>query len=386
MYKNIIYPSLKTFEFKPVAFQAAEYTPVERKSNVLLQRSSEQRQAARLSANSQLDKIRLDANKLRSTISPDAKTQQWFTDYTNRRINDIQTEIDSGNYNHAVELAGKLGSEFIGTQIQGRQDAYTAWKTDYDKYKQGVISGVYSDRAVNRWQRNNPVNYQPALNEDGTERIDVKGTYTTPGTIAQKMDWNQFITAAASGPSEERTSSGGHTNSDGSGTGASSRQFLTANRILSYFDELVLKPENYTRIESARSDDVDEYNELLSKGDSLTPDETNRKNQLYKLLYKEGTLVTVEQYARNQATTMINSKAYDYKTNPHTTDAPERSSGVGASDLSALAAALAGNNEVHVGYSPIGTPVVKKGGKYYTRDITGTMTEYSGYISTSTWN
>lgn len=388
MPKNIIYPSLKTFEFNPVAFQAAEYTPVERKSNVLLQRSLEQKQAARLSANSQLDKIRLDADKLRSTISPDAKTQQWFTDYTNRRINDIQAEMDSGNYNHAVELAGKLGSEFMGTQIQGRQQAFTDWKTADDVYQKAVLSGTYNARDLNYWRKDNPVNYTPAIDADGNERTDIIGTWTKPNELLAPVDWERLITTAAQGPAYDQHTSGGHTKSDGSSTGSSSYNRLTKKRIRDYFTELIQDDTVRRQIQQDWEYSRRELDELEAQLPNLSnsPDDQNvrnRYNELVKLLRPDGsTTVGWETYAMNVAGDRLDAHAYNRRSTAHISEAPEK-------QTSTYPMYVGGqgnkNNIVQVGTTPFGVPVLHYDGSNYTKDVSGNLVRYTGTINSFDW-
>lgn len=385
MPRNIIYPSLKTFEFNPVAFQATEYTPVERKSNVLLQRSLEQKQAARLSANSQLDKIRLDADKLRSTISPDAKTQQWFTDYTNRRINDIQAEIDSGNYNHAVELAGKLGSEFVGTQIQGRQQAFTDWKTADDAYQKAVLSGTYNARDLNYWRKDNPVNYIPAIDADGNERTDIIGTWTKPNELLAPVNWEHLITTAAQGPAYDQHASGGYTKSDGSSTGSSSYNRLTKERIRDYFTELIHDDTVRRQIQQDWEYSRRELDELEAQLPNLSnsPDDQNvrkRYNELVKLLRPDGsTTVGWETYAMNVAGDRLDEHAYNRRSTAHVSEAPEKQTPThigGQGDK---------NNIVQVGTTPFGVPVLNYEGSNYTRDVSGNLIRYTGTINSLDW-
>ena len=385
MPRNIIYPSLKTFEFNPVAFQTVEYTPVERKSNVLLQRSLEQRQAARLSANSQLDKIRLNADKLRPTISPDAKTQQWFTDYTNRRINDIQAEIDSGNYDHAVELAGKLGSEFTGTQIQGRQQAFTDWKTADDVYQKAVLSGTYNARDLNYWRQDNPVNYIPAIDADGNERTDIIGTWTKPNELLAPVNWENLITTAAQGPAYDQHTSGGHTKSDGSSTGPSSYNRLTKERIRDYFTELIHDDTVRRQIQQDWEYSRRELDELEAQLPNLSnsPDDQNvrnRYNELVKLLRPDGsTTVGWETYAMNVAGDRLDKHAYNRRSTAHISEAPEKQTPTyvgGQGDK---------NNIVQVGTTPYGVPVLNYNGSNYTKDVSGNLIRYTGVINSLDW-
>lgn len=385
MPRNIIYPSLKTFEFNPIEFQTTEYTPVERKSNVLLQRSLEQRQAARLSANSQLDKIRLNADKLRSTISPDAKTQQWFTDYTNRRINDIQAEIDSGNYDHAVELAGKLGSEFTGTQIQGRQQAFTDWKTADDVYQKAVLSGTYNARDLNYWRQDNPVNYIPAIDADGNERTDIIGTWTKPNELLAPVNWEHLITTAAQGPAYDQHASGGYTKSDGSSTGSSSYNRLTKERIRDYFTELIQDDNVRRQIQQDWEYSRRELDELEAQLPNLSnsPDDQNvrkRYNELVKLLRPDGsTTVGWETYAMNVAGDRLDEHAYNRRSTAHVSEAPERQTPTyvgGQGDK---------NDVVQVGTTPFGAPVLNYEGSNYTRDVSGNLIRYTGTIISLGW-
>ena len=388
MPKNIIYPSLKTFEFNPVAFQAAEYIPVERKSNVLLQRSLEQKQAARLSANSQLDKIRLDADKLRSTISPDAKTQQWFTDYTNRRINDIQAEMDSGNYNHAVELAGKLGSEFMGTQIQGRQQAFTDWKTADDVYQKAVLSGTYNARDLNYWRKDNPVNYTPAIDADGNERTDIIGTWTKPNELLAPVDWERLITTAAQGPAYDQHTSGGHTKSDGSSTGSSSYNRLTKKRIRDYFTELIQDDTVRRQIQQDWEYSRRELDELEAQLPNLSnsPDDQNvrnRYNELVKLLRPDGsTTVGWETYAMNVAGDRLDAHAYNRRSTAHISEAPEKQTPTYPMYVGGQGNK---NNIVQVGTTPFGVPVLHYDGSNYTKDVSGNLVRYTGTINSFDW-
>lgn len=388
MPKNIIYPSLKTFEFNPVAFQAVEYTPVERKSNVLLQRSLEQKQAARLSANSQLDKIRLDADKLRSTISPDAKTQQWFTDYTNRRINDIQAEMDSGNYNHAVELAGKLGSEFMGTQIQGRQQAFTDWKTADDVYQKAVLSGTYNARDLNYWRKDNPVNYTPAIDADGNERTDIIGTWTKPNELLAPVDWERLITTAAQGPAYDQHTSGGHTKSDGSSTGSSSYNRLTKKRIRDYFTELIQDDTVRRQIQQDWEYSRRELDELEAQLPNLSnsPDDQNvrnRYNELVKLLRPDGsTTVGWETYAMNVAGDRLDAHAYNRRSTAHISEAPEKQTPTYPMYVGGQGNK---NNIVQVGTTPFGVPVLHYDGSNYTKDVSGNLVRYTGTINSFDW-
>lgn len=303
-------PSLQNITFSPVAFQPIVYKPIESRANILMQQSIDKRQLARNNANTGLNEIKTEVEKLRATMSPDDNTQQWLTAYGDKVINQIQSEIDAGNYNSAVELAGRLGSNFIGAQIQGRQKAYQEWKAIDDYYYKGVQTGLYNSRDYNYWRLENDVNYTPALNASGEERTDIMGTFTRPKELLQPVDYEDIITKAASGPAYQSRTTGGKTNADGTGYGPSSYAKLTKTQIRNYAKELIHDDKYEAAIKQDYNYSIKELNEL-EKLSTLTDEQKKRKQELKKLLEANNSFVSWDTYAMNVMGDRLDAKAYN---------------------------------------------------------------------------
>lgn len=303
-------PSLQNITFSPIAFQPIAYKPIESRANILMQQSIDKKQLARNNANTGLNAIRTEVEKLRTTMSPDNDTQQWLTNYGDKVINQIQSEIDAGNYNSAVELAGRLGSNFIGAQIQGRQKAYQEWKTIDDAYYKGVQSGLYNSRDYNYWRLENDVNYTPALNASGEERTDIMGTFTRPKELLQPVDYEDIITKAASGPAYQSKTTGGKTNADGTGYGSSSYARLTKTQIRDYAKELIHDDKYKAAIKQDYNYSIKELNEL-ENSNTLTDEQSKRKQELEKLLKANNSYVSWDTYAINVMDDRLDAKAYN---------------------------------------------------------------------------
>lgn len=323
------FPSLQTITFNPIAFQPTEYKPVENKANILLQQSIDKRQVAKNAANTGFNQIVAKIEELRGTVSPDEQTQQWLTDYGKNITNQIQTEIDAGNYNAAVELAGRLGASVINAQVQGRQKAYESWKSIDDAYYKGVESGLYSSRDYEYWrkeQQNKP-NYIPAIT-NGVESTDVMGTFVKPTQLLQPVNYENIINAAATSAAPTYNATGGHTNKDGTGVGASSTVSLSADKIKGYAKDLINDPLYKNAIEQDYRYSIQEYNDLKNTTTSVT--DTNvrntpefkakieRLNYLEKILRSNDSFVSKETFAMNIMNDRIDKRAYVNKKPGHT--------------------------------------------------------------------
>lgn len=323
------FPSLQTITFNPIAFQPTEYKPVENKANILLQQAIDKKQLAKNAANTGFNQIVAKIEELRSTISPDEQTQQWLTDYGKNITNQIQTEIDAGNYNAAVELAGRLGAGVINAQVQGRQNAYKEWKTIDDAYYKGVQSGLYSSRDYKYWQQDqqNVMNYEPAKNEDGSERTDIMGTFVKPTELLKPVDYESIIDKAATSAAPTYNATGGHTNKNGTGVGASSTVSLSSDKIKGYAKDLINDPLYKNAIEQDYRYSIKEYNDLKNTTTSVT--DTNTRNTpefkakierlkyLEKILRSNDSFVNKETFAMNIMNDRIDKRAYVNKKPGH---------------------------------------------------------------------
>lgn len=322
------FPSLQTITFNPIAFQPTEYKPVENKANILLQQAIDKKQVAKNAANTGLNQIVAKIEELRGTVSPDEQTQQWLTNYGKNITNQIQTEIDAGNYYAAVELAGRLGANVINAQVQGRQNAYKEQKTIDDAYYKGVQSGLYSSRDYEYWrkeQQNKP-NYIPAMT-NGVERTDVMGTFAKPTQLLQPVNYENIINAAAAAAAATYNATGGHTNKDGTGVGASSTVSLSADKIKGYAKDLINDPLYKDAIEQDYRYSILEYNDLknttTSVNDANTRNTPEFKEKLERLKYLEKILrsndgfVNKETFAMNIMNDRIDKRAYVNKKPGH---------------------------------------------------------------------
>lgn len=322
------FPSLQTMTFNPIAFQPTEYKPVESKANILLQQAIDKKQLAKNAANTGFNQIVAKIEELRGTVSPDEQTQQWLTDYGKNIANQVQTEIDAGNYNAAVELAGRLGASVINAQVQGRQKAYESWKSIDDAYYKGVESGIYSSRDYEYWrkeQQNKP-NYIPAM-INGVESTDIMGTFAKPTQLLQPVNYENIINVAATSAAPTYKATGGSTNKDGTGVGASSTVSLSADKIKGYAKDLINDPLYKNAIEQDYRYSIQEYNDLKNTTTSVTDANTRntpefkakieRLNYLEKILRSNDSFVSKETFAMNIMNDRIDKRAYVNKKPGH---------------------------------------------------------------------
>ena len=304
--------------FTPATFQGNTFTP-QQVDMSLLARSLDKIEEREEKLATQRLALGEAFSKARELLPDNEETNQYITDNQNRIRDNINAMISVGDYAGALNSSRRLAGDFISSpEYNARVKEHKSRKewieqldrSNVDNYIKEYYKDTYQDR--NNFTRD----------KDG----NITGTAGWEAPLPEQgQSANAIIQAAVKATADQRTDVGSSwTGADGTGgSSASSREWLTADRISSTAKSLV---NNDPRVKQAF---VDQFNagihqiDKLTKALTQTTDPIRRaelENQIagYKsAYYKNGApMESAQAYIDNlfsASNDEIKNAAYDYK-------------------------------------------------------------------------
>lgn len=335
-------------DFTPGTFQGSIFTPQQVDMSLLARSLDKIEEREEKLANQRLA-LGEAFSKAKELLPDNEETNQYIIDNQNRIRDNINAMVNIGDYAGAINSARSLAGEFISSpEYNARVKEHKSRKewieqldrSNVDNYIKEYYKDTYQDR--NNFTRD----------KDG----NITGTAGWEAPLPEQgQSANSIIQTAVKATADQRVDVGrSWTGEDGTGgSNASSREWLTADRISSTAKSLV---NNDPRIKQAF---VDQFNagihqiNKLTKVLAQTTDPTRRaelENQIagYKTTYyKNGApMESAQAYIDNlfsASNDEIKNAAYDYKHNKSGNDRYTRGSAGASLGLAPGASGLEGS-------------------------------------------
>ena len=273
--------------------------------------------------------------------------REWFAGYKQDIKNQIQGDIDAGNFGTAIRKAIKLGNQAASdSRITGRVEANAKYQEELKKQKDRLAKGDITDDAFSWWLKKNPYTYQDKYDANGNV---VSGTLQEFTPLYDKVDYAgltnaafKLITANKGSSSRDGSTSVHNTttkdlsrgnttykpgeNVSGSSHSSESFEYVSLDDIKDNIEELIaLNPGGLEQVEQDYVVRLDAFKELEEKyNKALEEDPTSENTRLLgqqlevrkKLLFRNGSETDFKDYfARMLADNMIaKNMAYDWRT------------------------------------------------------------------------
>lgn len=342
---------LPSASFTPATFQGTVFTPQQADMNLLVRSLDKIEEREENLANQRLA-LGEAFSKARELLPDNEETNQYITDNQNRIRDNINAMVNIGDYSGALNSAKRLAGDFISSpEYNARVKEHKSRKewveqldrSNVDNYIKEYYKDTYQDR--NNFTRD----------KDG----NITGTAGWEAPLPEQgQSANSIIQAAVKATADQRTDTGSSwTGEDGTGgSSASSREWLTADRISSTAKSLV---NNDPRVKQAF---VDQFNagihqiDKLTKALAQTTDPMRRaqlENQIagYKnAYYKNGSpMESADAYINNlfsPSNDEIKNAAYDYKHSKSGSDKYVKGAGGFGGSLAAGAGGIEGGADL----------------------------------------
>ncbi len=326
--------------FTPATFQGNTFTPQQVDTSLLARSLDKIEEREEKLANQRLA-LGEAFSKARELLPDNEETNQYITDNQNRIKDNINAMINIGDYAGALNSSRRLAGDLISSP------EYNARVKEHKSRKEWIeqLDRSNVDNYIKEYYKDN---YQDRNNFTRDKDGNITGTAGWEAPLPEQgQSANSIIQAAVKATADQRTDVGSSwTGEDGTGgSSASSREWLTADRISSTAKSLV---NNDSRVKQAF---VDQFNagihqiDKLTKALSKTTDPMRRaelENQIagYKsTYYKNGApMESAQAYIDNLFSANndeIKNAAYDYKHSRSGSDkyAKGRGGGLGLDDL-----------------------------------------------------
>lgn len=321
--------SLKAINFNPIAFTPSEYK-FQPADMTFLEKSLAQREARMEKASQARSAVDKVLGEIEMTLNP--TESKWFEDYKQNIKDQIQYNVDAGNYGAAFRTATELaGSVINDPRILGRKRSQQAYKTEVETQKARRDRGEISQNTFDWWYAKNQYKYNDAKDDKGNY---IEGSMWQADTRPTKdINWAEdtavaFKLITAKKGTTNRAGGEDTTNIDGTGNltrwhDKESFENVTEQDILDNLEELVgWRPDGYRQIEQAYAvfnfDTKRLENELatLSLDDPRRKDLNDQIEVRQRFTHKNGSSIGYKEY---YARMILNNRfagtlAYDYKT------------------------------------------------------------------------
>ena len=304
--------------FTPATFQGNTFTPQQVDMSLLARSLDKIEEREEKLANQRLA-LGEAFSKARELLPDNEETNQYITDNQNRIRDNINAMISIGDYAGALNSSRRLAGDFISSP------EYNARVKEHKSRKEWIeqLDRINVDNYIKEYYKDT---YQDRNNFTRDKDGNITGTAGWEAPLPEQgQSANSIIQAAVKATADQRTDTGSSwTGEDGTGgSSASSREWLTADRISSTAKSLV---NNDPRVKQAF---VDQFNagihqiDKLTKALTQTTDPMRRaelENQIagYKsAYYKNGApMESAQAYIDNLFSANndeIKNAAYDYK-------------------------------------------------------------------------
>lgn len=306
---NIPTMSLKTTQFNPVVFTPSQYEFKEADMGYL-ERSLAQKEARMKEAAQNKSAIDRALGEIETKLNP--SEAEWFEGYKRDINNQIQTNLDSGDYGAVVRDATRLaGTVVADPRIIGRIRAQESYDKELQTQQARRDRGEISQNTFDWWVSHNKYSY--------TDNTDASGNYIegspwkAESTPVKDLNWAEHAATAYKLITPKKgstTRGGGHstTNADGTGDGnkwskSSSTEEITVEDILENIDELLsATPDGYRQAEQAYDVARFDLERLQEQYNSLADDDPNKavlKDKLdarKELMYENQAPISYKKY------------------------------------------------------------------------------------------
>lgn len=293
MSKNrLAYTPSEVAGITPATFSGYVYNPTtefKHQDYDLLARTIEAREARIDKANEKLSEVDQALATVESKLHNNEKTSGWFKNYKDKIKQQIQTQIDKGNYRNAIRTATKLASQTIADPaIQGRIQANAEYEEELKIQKQRRDKGDISQATYDWWLSNNPYNYKDKKDDAGNViGVEKSGVSFRP---VNDINWaNQANIAFKLLSPKKRTSYNSSTTQEFSNedldengkpktlsqtdtTTINSYEKISKEDIVKNIDELLAAtPDGYRQAEQAYNVAIHDYKNLEKQLEGLDP-------------------------------------------------------------------------------------------------------------------
>lgn len=323
----------------PATFSGYVYNPTiefKHQDYDLLARTIEAREARIDKANEKLSEVDQALATVESKLHNNEKTSGWFKDYKDKIKQQIQTQIDEGNYRNAIRTATKLASQTIADPaIQGRIQANAEYEEELKIQKQRRDKGDISQATYDWWLSNNPYNYKDkkddAGNVIGVEKSGVSFrpvndiNWANQANIAFKLLSPKKHTSYNSSTTQEFSNEDLDENgkpkalSQTDTTTINSYEKISKEDIVKNIDELLAAtPDGYRQAEQAYNVAIHDYKNLEKQLEGLDPTSSEYqtiKEQLAQRniqLHNNGSLIPYKEYYAKMVTNNLFAQGLAY--------------------------------------------------------------------------
>lgn len=186
--------TLKTAQWQPTQFTPIQYNP-QQKDFSILERSLAHLEARQKEASEKKAGIDMALGQIEAKLHNDEETNKWFQTKKDAINNQIQEEIDAGDYGKATRLAISLAGYLAkDSGIAGRIEANTEYNRILGEQQKRLAAGQIDQDTFDWWNANNGYSYNAAFDDNGNEIRGTLGTITRP---ENKLDLGALWETAA---------------------------------------------------------------------------------------------------------------------------------------------------------------------------------------------
>lgn len=323
--------SLKVASFQPATFTPTQYQ-YQGEDLSILERSLQQREARMAQAAESQSAVDIALGKIETQLHRDPTTDAWFNQYKQNIKDQIQTQVDAGNFGSAFRTATRLaGNVAQDTPVLGRIRANEDFKKEMETQQARRDKGEISQNTYDWWLSNNPYSYSDITDNNGN--IIGGSTWTPENRPVADINWAGQAMAAFKMITPDKGTKGreskkGITNADGTGTqtGSSSTQSyerVSAQDIRDNIERMLsATPDGYRQAEQAYDVAVFEWNRMKEQYNSMSDDDPNKVilgekiAQRNQLMMCNGSPISYKEYYARMITDDLYSQglAYDWRT------------------------------------------------------------------------
>lgn len=183
--------SIKVAGIKPATFQGSVFDPKSADTNILINSLAkmEARQEKAAEKKSIVDRALIGIEE-----KINAKELPWFNAKKEQVQQQIQNEIDAGDYGAAIKVATNLADEvLLGADTQNRIKAQNTYLQIDDEQKKRLEKGAIDQSTYNWWKDNNPYQYADEYDENG--KI-IGGEYKPNFIPKNSIKWEDVVYSA----------------------------------------------------------------------------------------------------------------------------------------------------------------------------------------------